>query len=333
MTTNNGTAAVPNLQVAIIIPVFNDWAALAALCRNIAALAPAWPARLTILAIDDGSQTSLPDDTGLQDLTSLERVEILSLACNLGHQRAIAVGLAAAFDAGRFDVAIVTDGDGEDRPEDIGRMIEAHRAHRKSLIVARRASRSESTGFQLFYRLYKAVFRTMTGKKIDFGNFSLIPAGMLRSLLFMPESWNHLAASMLRSRMPLFRLDCARGTRYAGRSSMNFVSLLTHGISAISVFSDLVFARLLAFSAFVAAMAIAVALVATIIRMITDLAIPGWTSNVVGISALIVFQALTVSILASILLLGSRSAVAFIPATMALQFVAGRTILVDRCQP
>jgi hypothetical protein len=35
------------------------------------------------------------------------------------------------------------------------------------------------------------------------------------------------------------------GKRYAGRSKMNFVSLVTHGLGAISVYSDVVMVRLM----------------------------------------------------------------------------------------
>jgi hypothetical protein len=228
-----------------------------------------------------------------------------------------------------MQAVVVTDGDGEDRPEDIGRMIDTHRRDSKSLIVGRRTTRSESAGFQMFYRIYKAVFHLFTGKKIDFGNFSLIPIEMLRSLLYMAEAWNHLAATMLRSRLPLVRLDCARGTRYAGSSSMNLVTLLGHGMSAVSVFNDLVFVRLLALSAAVAVLAFFMILGAITIRLTTEVAIPGWATTVVGIGVIMVFQALMLSVLASVSLLGSRSAVAFIPAMQAIQFVSKRSTVTE----
>jgi polyisoprenyl-phosphate glycosyltransferase len=329
MSSIDGGASPAMLRIAIVIPVFNDWVSFAVLCRNLDSLSPSWGVRLSILAVDDGSHDPLPQDARLERLNNIDSIEILALACNLGHQRAIAVGLAAVLDKGNIDAVVVTDGDGEDRPEDIGRMIDAHRHDRKSLIVGRRTTRSESASFQVFYRLYKTMFRLFTGKKIDFGNFSLIPVGMLRPLLYMPEAWNHLAATILRSRLPLTRLDCARGKRYAGNSSMNFVSLLGHGMSAVSVFSDLVFVRLLAFSATVAGLAFFAALVAVAIRLTTAVAIPGWATNVVGISALLVFQALTLSVLASVSSLGGRSAATFIPATQAIQFISKRLTVID----
>jgi glycosyltransferase involved in cell wall biosynthesis len=328
MAGSDGSGTPVSERLAIIVPVFNDWTSFAILCRNIDRLAPAWGVRVSIIAVDDCSAEPLPADAQLKDLTNVCGLEILSLVCNLGHQRAIAVGLAAALDARDFNAVVIADADGEDRPEDIGRMIDAHRRDRGALIVGRRAARSEGLGFRAFYCLYKLIFRLSTGKNIDFGNFSLLPIGRLQSVLYMPESWNHLAATMLRSRIPLVRLDCVRGTRYAGTSSMNLVSLSAHGISAVSVFNDLVFTRLLALSAVVAALSFCAALAATIVRLTTQAAIPGWATTVVGISGVMFFQALILSVVAAISLLGGRSSVAFIPARQATQFIATRTVMV-----
>jgi hypothetical protein len=315
------------LKIAIVIPVFNDWQSFAQLCRNIDALSPSWGTRLTIIAVDDGSSQSPPHDTPVTTSNNIESVEILTLACNLGHQRAISVGLVATLDAGVFDAVIVADADGEDRPEDIGRMIEAHRRDPKSLIVGRRAVRSEGAHFRAFYCMYKMLFSLATGKNIDFGNFSLIPSVRLRSLLYMPESWNHLAATILRSRIPLLRLNCTRGTRYAGVSSMNLVSLLGHGMSAISVFRDLVFTRLLALAAGVAVLSLCVAVAAACLRLATDVAIPGWATTVVGISGIMFLQALILLVVASISLLGGRSGVDFVPALQGRQYISNRSVL------
>jgi polyisoprenyl-phosphate glycosyltransferase len=315
------------LNVAIVIPIFNDWTSFLVLCKNINLLTPAWAARITILAVDDGSNKRITGEELPEKFSNIEQIEIISLFCNIGHQRAIAVGLAVAAENSTFDVVIVADGDGEDRPEDIGRMINAFRQDGKSLIVARRTKRSETYVFRIFYQIYKGVFRLFTGQTADFGNFCLIPSTMLRSLLFMPEAWNHLAATMLRSRMPLMRLDCFRGERYAGHSSMNLVALFAHGMSAVSVFSDILFIRLLALSAGAALLALFVGLAAVLIRLTTSLAIPGWATTVVGISVIALMQSLVLSLIASCWLLGNRSAVAFIPGMDAMKFVSKRTTL------
>ena len=46
--------------------------------------------------------------------------------------------------------------------------------------------------------------------------------------------------------MPITQIPIDRGCRYAGTSKMNYVSLIVHGLSGISVYSDVIFVRMLA---------------------------------------------------------------------------------------
>jgi hypothetical protein len=112
---------------------------------------------------------------------------------------------------------------------------------------------------------------------------------------------------------------------------MRLVSLVAHGMSAISVFTDTLFVRLLILTGLSSLAALAVGAVATVIRLATPLAIPGWASTVVGLSAVIFFQSLTLSAVGAFMMLASRSSFAFVPAAHALQYVRERLILAEPC--
>ncbi|HEY4040856.1 MAG TPA: glycosyltransferase [Rhodopila sp.] len=328
-----GTGAHPGtgrrLNLALVVPVFDDFVAFVQLCREIDVLVAAWSADLSVIAVDDGSLLSA-DAVGFDPpLANIKLVRLTRLLSNLGHQRAIAIGLLEAAHDGGFDAVLVADSDGEDRPVDMGRLIAEHRACADAIVVARRSKRSEGLRFRAFYAIYKTMFRVCTGKKIDFGNFALLPKSALIRLVNMPETWNHLAAAILRSRLPLRSVGCHRGTRYAGASSMNLVSLLIHGLSAVSVFSDLVFARMLVASCAITVFAVVMATTATVIRLSSNLAIPGWATSVVGISGIILLQAVMFSVVASLTMLRSRSAVAFVPRVHAQVFIGERLTLFD----
>ena len=77
------------------------------------------------------------------------------------------------------------------------------------------------------------------------GNFSVIPRERLASLVVVSELWNHYAAAAMRSRQPFCTIPTRRAERLDGESKMNFVGLVVHGLSAISVYSDIVGVRLL----------------------------------------------------------------------------------------
>jgi hypothetical protein len=262
-------------------------------------------------------------------LTNIHQVRLIRLRNNLGHQRAIAIGLVEAAEDGSFDAVLVADSDGEDRPSDMARLLAEHRARPDAIVVARRSKRSEGLRFRAFYAVYKTVFRLFTGKQINFGNFVLLPRFALTRIVNMSETWNHLAASILYSRIPLSAVGCHRGTRYAGTSSMNLIGLLIHGLSAVSVFSDFVLVRMLLASAAITGLAIVTALTAIMIRLTTDLAIPGWASNVVGISMIMLFQSILFSMVALLTMLRDRSSVGFVPSAHGKMFVAERLILFD----
>jgi glycosyltransferase involved in cell wall biosynthesis len=162
----------PIEKIGIVVPVYNDWESLNILLSEISRLASGLITEL--IAVDDGSEQNGLDcfapSVGLEGI----QVKIIRLACNLGHQRAIAVGLSFAAEQD-YDAVIVMDGDGEDRPSDIAALLEARRSSPEAVIVAQRARRSEGNVFNAGYFLYKGLFRLLTGKKIDFGNFCLIP--------------------------------------------------------------------------------------------------------------------------------------------------------------
>jgi len=103
--------------------------------------------------------------------------------------------------------------------------------------------------------------------------------------------------------------------RYAGRSSMNFVALAVHGISSISVYTDVVLLRItvamciLAICIFLGAVGIVVA------KLAMAWAIPGWASYVFASMTIILLQTLIFAGLALFQFLSFRSMKAFVPAS------------------
>jgi hypothetical protein len=94
---------------------------------------------------------------------------------------------------------------------------------------------------------------------------------------------------------------------------MNFVSLVTHGLSAVSVFGDVVATRALIGAATLMGLG-GIAIVVTLwIRFLTDLAIPGWATNVTAFIVILIVQAVTACFVLTIFTLQSRSHVGFMP--------------------
>jgi hypothetical protein len=94
---------------------------------------------------------------------------------------------------------------------------------------------------------------------------------------------------------------------------MNFVALVTHGLSALSVFGDIIGVRLL-IGAIISALLFAsgvVPLLAT--RLVADVVMPVWVLYVSGLLLLLLFQAISISLLLVWLLLNTRASTTFVP--------------------
>jgi hypothetical protein len=76
---------------------------------------------------------------------------------------------------------------------------------------------------------------------------------------------------------------------------MNFTRLTLHGLSAIAVYADIVFVRALILSIGFIILTVAGSIVVVGIRLLTDLAIPGWATYVLGILVIIFVQAFALS--------------------------------------
>lgn len=309
-------------MIAVVIPVYNDWESAGRLLQGLGSVGRASGLALSVILVDDASSIPAPDGFAGLDESVVQRLRIVRLAFNLGHQRAIAVGIVVASQhPAEHEATVVMDGDGEDRPEDLPRLLQTSRENPAAIVCARRARRSESLAFKLFYLLYKATFGNLTGVRIDFGNFCVIPGRLLRTIAAQPGIWNHLAATLTRSRVPLVKVETDRGTRFAGKSKMSFVSLVIHGLSAITVYADVALVRLLLATAVLAGSAFLGLMGVVGVRVFTKEAIPGWTSNVAGTMVTLLVHAVVSSVIGVFVILSQRTARPILPAVDAKDFV------------
>ncbi len=245
---------------------------------------------------------------------ALRQVEVLELRRNLGTQRALAIGMTFVEDRGHCDELVVMDGDGEDDPRDVPRLIlRAREEGGKRIVFAERAKRSESALFRVFYMLYKLLHKILTGSGVRVGNFSVIPRARLRSLAVVSEIWNHYAAAAFRSRQPISTIPTHRAARLQGRSQMNFSSLVIHGLSAISVYSETVGVRMLIVSAILAMLDVVGIGVIIFLRLATSLAIPGWATYSAGILTVLLWLILMMMFVLVFVVLSGRNTSSFLP--------------------
>ena len=163
---NSHAGAEPGAApVIILIPIYNDWESSRLLVTSIDSVLAAGGLRADVLLVDDGS--TYPDDGTHwpgRRFEAVTRVEVLELGRNLGHQRAIAVGLAHIHARKKCGAIVIMDADGEDDPKDIPRLLRVFSEQgEKRVVFAQRTKRLEAWTFRAFYYLYRGMYRFLTG--------------------------------------------------------------------------------------------------------------------------------------------------------------------------
>lgn len=278
----------------VVMPIYEDVEASSRLFQE---LARTQGPETYVVAVDDGSVRQ-PVDPAAIAAAGIDGV-VVRLRRNVGHQRAIAIGLSYVADHFGDDVTVVVmDSDGEDTPESISELVSGLASPEVDVVVGSRKSRVESLKFKSFYVVYKMLFSLLSGRKISFGNFMAAKMPAVRRLASMQELWTHVAACVLSSKLRVAPCALDRGPRYAGRSKMNFVGLALHGFRALMVFAEDVLVRVGIACTLVAGLSVLGGVIALLLKAL-GFATPGWFSLVSGILLLVFLQtaALTLIIL------------------------------------
>jgi glycosyltransferase involved in cell wall biosynthesis len=311
-------------KLVIMMPVFNDWEATGKLLERLDDVLHENRLEARVLLINDGSSDPMDEDLCAHEYAALVQVQTLSLRRNVGNQRAIAIGISYVQEHVDCEALLIMDGDGEDDPRDVPRLVESlHQHDERCIVFAARMKRSESWVFRIFYLLYRLSHLLLTGIAVRVGNFSIVPAAHLKRLVLLSEMWNHYAAAVLRSRIPYQTLHTHRAARLAGCSRMNFVGLVAHGLSAISVFSEVVAVRLLLANGLFAGLTVLCLLGALGGVLLMGWSVPAWTYQLIGVLAVMLAQCLVLAVLFVMVLLGGRSSTNFLPVRDYSYFVAG----------
>jgi glycosyltransferase involved in cell wall biosynthesis len=271
--------------VIVVTPVYEDREASSRLFKE---LAKQFGQDVFVVAVDDGS---VSEPLQIESLESAEiNGVILKLRRNVGHQRAIAIGLGYVSEHIHPDQRVVVmDSDGEDLPATIPELLDRLDSNAVDVAVAERKSRVETFRFKTFYAIYKQFFSLMTGRSISFGNFMALKAHAVKRLVCMQELSIHVAGAVLASKLRASALPIDRGPRYAGKSKMNFVGLTLHGFKALMIFAEDVLVRVGIACVLIAALSVLGGVTAILLKVL-GFSTPGWSSVVLGILILMFMQ-------------------------------------------
>ncbi len=278
----------------ILIPVYNDWDSLELLISKIESLDFSDKINLIKYTIvNDDSSEFLPENK-----FKGKNIEIINLNRNLGHQKALAIGLSYISVNSDCKYVLVMDSDGEDKPDHIIKLFDMAEANPDHVIFAKRGKRTDGFFITVLYKLYKLFFGLITGSSISFGNYSIIPIQILKKLVYYEEIWTHYSAGVMKSKFKYLSIILEKGKRYKGKSKMNVYSLVLHGLSSFAVYLNLAAVRILIFATVLILFAVTAIIIILSIKLFTSYATPGWaTSSILGILIIIIQSFLTALLL------------------------------------
>jgi len=221
-------------SVSVAIALLNEEESVPELLRRVTAVLDALPGGPhEIVLVDDGS-TDGTWSALCQASQHDPRLTALSLSRNFGHQAA----LTAALEHVNGDVVILMDGDLQDPPEQIPRLIAGWLAG-ADVVYAQRASRREGPVLRACYALFYRLLGTVAELKLplDAGDFGLMSRRVLSQLRRMPERHRYLRG--LRTWVGFRQVGVAidRDARHAGRPSYSLSRLLGLAFDGLFSFS------------------------------------------------------------------------------------------------
>ena len=264
-------------RVSVVVPVYNEARVLPSLVEQVRAALAGTGYDHEIVFVDDGSTDETPEV--LDGLAASDgRVRVLHLSRNFGHQAALEAGLVHA----TGDAIVVMDGDLQDDPAAIPRFLERWREG-FDVVYAVRVKRKEGlllrAAFAAFHRILGAVSKRAL--PLDAGNFGLVDARVARAIEGIADRDRYFPG--LRSWVGYRQggVEVERQGRYDGNPRVRLVGLWRLAKTAIFSFSELPLTvfyviALLSFLVFVG-----VASFTLYHKLVTGLAIPGWTSTVI----------------------------------------------------
>jgi len=220
-------------MLSVVVPIYNEEENIVAFHAAVRAVMDTLQQSWEVVYVNDGSR-----DSSLSLLMEIQRrdqrVTVVEFSRNFGHQAALTAGLQVA----RGDAVMLMDGDFQDPPEMLPRMVQAWKDGAK-VVIAERSSRAE-TGIRgkLFPLFYKAM-----GLISDFpiplnaGIFGLLDRQAADAIINLQEGNRYLPGLRAWVGFPTSIVYYERAGRAAGEAKQTLPKLFKYAMDAIFSFS------------------------------------------------------------------------------------------------
>src|SRR4030043_130666 len=219
---------------SLVIPVFNEEKLIDELARRTVSAVESFTKDYEMIFVDDGS-TDKSVDTILAWREKNNKIKILSLSKNFGHQAALTAGLEHA----GGDIVAMMDGDLQDPPELLAEMYRKTVEEDYDIISAKRTGRKGIKSRDLYAVLFHSIFKNIGDIRSmgDYGNYSVMKRVAVDALLSMREKVRYLPGLRTYIGFRHGDVEYIREERFRGKPKMTIRKLFTLASDAIFSFS------------------------------------------------------------------------------------------------
>lgn len=221
----------------MVTPVLDEVETVPELVSRIQAAAQAIspPMLFELIVVDDGSTdgtTELLADMASKD----DSIRVLELSRNFGHQAAITAGI----DHARGDAVVVIDGDLQDPPELIPKMVERWRDGVDVVYAVRERREGEVFYKRVAAAIHYRIQRWLSDVDIpvDTGDFRLISRPVVNQLVDLRESSRYIRGLVAWLGFTQEAIPFVRDSRHAGERKYTFRRLLKLSLDGLTSFTD-----------------------------------------------------------------------------------------------
>lgn len=223
--------------LSVVTPVLDEVETVPELVSRIQAAAQAIspPMLFELIVVDDGSTdgtTELLADMASKD----DSIRVLELSRNFGHQAAITAGI----DHARGDAVVVIDGDLQDPPELIPKMVERWRDGVDVVYAVRERREGEVFYKRVAAAIHYRIQRWLSDVDIpvDTGDFRLISRPVVNQLVDLRESSRYIRGLVAWLGFTQEAIPFVRDSRHAGERKYTFRRLLKLSLDGLTSFTD-----------------------------------------------------------------------------------------------
>jgi glycosyltransferase involved in cell wall biosynthesis len=269
--------------LSLVIPMYNEEKVVPFLLSALEQFMTELNTDSEVILVNDGSSDSTLEQIA-EWAAADQRVKVVHLSRNFGHQSACTAGL----DFATGDAIVILDADLQDPLAVVHTMIERY-CEGYDVVYGQRQERKGETFFKrasawVFYRVMRRlVYKDLP---VDAGDFRLISRSCLSGLQQMRETHRFLRGMVAWVGYPQIGVPFERAERIAGETKYSLGKMLTLAWTAATSFSTIPLKLTIAFGSIVIVFGIEEAVRAVLAKLFNWYSVPGWSSLMVAISVI-----------------------------------------------